>query len=268
MALTSGVRIVKSVSRRKVLGNIGLSAGAGLWLAFGRDPGSATQATDEPAPVWSHTHLDSDAIADDAYRLFPDGGCMYGVFGSVITGLASKLGEPFRSFPLQMMRYGSGGVGGFGSLCGAVNGGAAAIGLLEPIKQHQVQLITELLTWYETTALPAYVPKESENSPPVPRSVSHSVLCHLSVHRWCEASDNEVESEPMRERCRRLTADVAGKTVELLNANLLGRSGFPGLAADVKSCVSCHGRNDQADSFGTMRCHACHQVPKDHPDEQ
>ena len=81
---------MKSVSRRKVLGSIGLSAGAGLWLALGRDPGSATQAADKPAPVWSYTHLDPDAIADDAYRLFPDGGCMYGLFGAVVTGLASN----------------------------------------------------------------------------------------------------------------------------------------------------------------------------------
>ncbi len=256
------------VSRRHVLSSLGLAAGTGLWSGLGSDLRSTPQAEGNAGQGWKYEPLDSEATAAEAYRLFVDGGCMYGVFGSVITGLAGKQGEPFRSFPLQMMRYGRGGVGGFGSLCGALNGGSAAIGLLEPMKQRQVQLITELLTWYETTALPAYVPKESENPPPVARSVSRSVLCHLSVHRWCEASDNEVESEQMKERCRRLTADVAAKTVELLNASFRDRSGFAGLAADVKSCVSCHGKDNQADSFGTMRCNACHQLPKDHPDEQ
>jgi hypothetical protein len=192
---------------------------------------------------------------------------MYGLFGAVVTGLASKLGEPFRSFPLHMMRYGKGGVGGWGSLCGTLNGGAAVIGLVEPDKERQAQLVAELFSWYETTPLLSYQPNQHHDSAALPKSVSGAVLCHVSVHRWCEASGCEVESDEMKERCRRLTADVAAKTVELLNRNLQKATDFPGLASEVKSCVSCHGKDDQADAFGTMQCNTCHHLPKDHPDD-
>jgi hypothetical protein len=242
------------INRRQVLGSIGLAAGAGLWSGFSSDLRSAPQAANKPPGAWSYTSLDPDAVAAEAYRLFTDGGCMYGLFGAVVTGLASKLGEPFRSFPMHMMRYGKGGVGGWGSLCGTLNGGAAVIGLVEPGKERQTQLVAELFSWYETTPLPSYQPKQHHNSAAVPKSVSGAVLCHVSVHRWCEASGCEVESGEMTERCRRLTADVAAKTVELLNRNLQKATDFAGLAPEMKSCVSCHGKDDNRMRLG--RCSA------------
>jgi len=259
---------MNSVSRRHVLGSIGLAAGAGLWPGFGGNLHSAQQAEKQPGQAWNYARLDQDFAAAEAYRLFAEGGCMYGVFGAVVTGLASKLGEPFRSFPLHMMRYGKGGVEGWGSLCGTLNGAAAVIGLVEPAKERQSQLVAELFSWYETTALPAYVPDGQGGSPAVARSVAQSVLCHVSVHRWCEASGCEVESDPMKERCRRLTADVAAKTVELLNRSLAKATVVTRLAPDVKSCLACHGKDDRADAFGMMRCNACHQLSKAHPEEK
>lgn len=118
----------------------------------------------------------------------------------------------------------------------------------------------------QALAFPSYQPKQHNNSSAMPKSVSGAVLCHVSVHRWCEASGCEVESDEMKERCRRLTADVAVKTVELLNRNLRKATDFAGLAPGVKSCVSCHGKADRADAFGMMRCNTCHQLSKDHPD--
>jgi hypothetical protein len=256
------------INRRHILGSIGLAAGASLCSGFGSGLHSAPPAENNPARSWSYSHLDPTTVAAEAYRLFADGGCMYGLFGAVVTGLASTRGEPFRSFPLHMMRYGRGGVGGWGSLCGALNGGAAVIGLVEPAKPRQEQLVAELFSWYETTALPTYSPQGQNDSPALPKSVSGSVLCHLSVRRWCQASGCEVESDAMKERCRRLTADVAAKTVELLNRNLRNASNFTGLAPEVKSCVSCHGKDDRADAFGTMRCSACHQLSKNHPEDK
>jgi hypothetical protein len=259
---------MKSISRRQALGSIGLAAGAGLWSGFGGDLHSAPQGEGKSARGWNYTDLDSDAVAVDAYRLFDDGGCMYGLFGAVVTGLASKLGEPFRSFPLHMMRYGKGGVVGWGSLCGTLNGAAAVVGLVEPAKERREQLVAELFAWYEATALPTYEPKGQNESPAIAKTVAGSVLCHVSVHRWCEASGCEVESDQMKDRCRRLTADVAAKTVELLNRNLQKASVFTGLTTEVKSCVSCHGKEDRADAFGTMRCNTCHQLSKDHPEDK
>ena len=72
----------------------------------------------------------------------------------------------------------------------------------------------------------------------------------------------------MKERCRRLTADVASKAVDLLNRNTRRAVDFIGLAPEVKSCVACHGVDDRADAFGTMPCNTCHQLSKDHPEDK
>jgi hypothetical protein len=68
----------------------------------------------------------------------------------------------------------------------------------------------------------------------------------------------------MKERCRRLTADVAAQTVDLLNRNLQDRVRFTRLAREVKTCISCHGKEDRADAFGTMRCNTCHRLSNVH----
>jgi hypothetical protein len=113
--------------------------------------------------------------------------------------------------------------------------------------------------------LPGYRPDNSGDSPEISKSVAGSVLCHVSVGKWCETSGWEVGSPEMIERCRRLTAEVAAKTVELLNASLQGPCEFAGLGAEVKSCLSCHGK-DLHDTVGQMRCSTCHQqLSKKHP---
>jgi cytochrome c553 len=62
----------------------------------------------------------------------------------------------------------------------------------------------------------------------------------------------------MKERCRRLTADAAAKTAELLNANLREPRKRTELSAEVTSCLSCHGK-ELHDTMGKMQCTACHQ---------
>ena len=118
-----------------------------------------------PSPLftrssWNYTKLDPQAIVARAYELYPDGGCMYAVVGSVIGTLAEQRGEPFRSFPIEMMRYGRSGVSSWGSLCGIVNGGSAVIGLFhhEKSKEARDAMIGEFCMWYETTLLPDFEP--------------------------------------------------------------------------------------------------------------
>ncbi|MCE5268355.1 MAG: C-GCAxxG-C-C family protein [Planctomycetaceae bacterium] len=177
--------------------------------------------------------------------------------------MAAEHGEPYSSFPLHMMQYGAGGVGGWGSLCGALNGGAAVIGLFEQDKQRRENLIAQLFSWYETTVLPSYRP--TKDSEPIPKSAAGSVLCHASVGKWCKLSGNEIGSQEMKDRCHRLTADVAAKTAELLNANLREPCKFAGLSAESKSCLSCHS-DELHDTIGKMQCSSCHQqLSKEHP---
>jgi hypothetical protein len=271
---------MKKVSRRQLLGSVGLTASASLLAGCGeaiqgsplqRRRVSAGQHDASLLPEaktdgqWQYVRLDPAVVAAEAYRQFVDGGCMYGLFAGIMTAIATVQGESHPSFPIHMMRYGEGGVCGWGSLCGTVNGGAAVIGLFELDKPRRENLIARLFSWYEATELPTYQPKLTKGLEAVPKTISGSVLCHVSAGKWCSESGNEVGSPEMRERCRRLTAEVAAKTVELLNANLREPCRFAGLSPEVKSCVSCHGK-ELHDSLGKMRCDSCHQqLSKKHP---
>ncbi|MEN6406633.1 MAG: C-GCAxxG-C-C family protein [Thermoguttaceae bacterium] len=272
---------MKEFSRRQLLHSVGLTASTSFLVGCGQTlDGSASQRAaasaepsqkDLPAPnsnsrnQWRYVQLDAVAVAAEAYRRVSDGGCMYGLFASIITALAAKQGEPYRSFPLHMMKYGAGGVGNWGSLCGAANGGAAIIGLFEQDKQRRENLIAQLFSWYEATELPSDQPKAVKDSEAFPKTVAGSVLCHVSVGNWCKASGDEIGSPEMKERCRRLTADVAAKTVELLNANLHEPCKFAGLSSEVQSCLSCH-QGELHDTLGKMRCNSCHQqLSTNHP---
>lgn len=263
----------KEVSRRQLLSSVGLLGGTSLLAGCGRalegapSPEKAIPSETAEASLrelkagnaWQYVRLDPAAVAADAYRLMPEGGCMYALFASIMTAMAQLQGEPYLSFPVHMMKYGEGGVGLWGSLCGTINGGAAAIGLFVPEKEKRQQLITELFSWYEATDLPTYSPAMAKDAAPHCKSTARSVLCHVSVGKWCAASGNEVGSAEMGERCRRLTAEVAAKTVELLNASLQGPRKFVGLSGEVGACLSCHGKAELRDTMGQMQCTACHQ---------
>jgi hypothetical protein len=166
-----------------------------------------------------------------------------------------------------MMRYGDGGIGHWGSLCGVINGGAALIGLFQSEKDNRrrEQLIRELCVWYETTLLPKYEPVEPKWADEVEPSVANSVLCHVSVAKWCESSGCGAFSMEKKERCRRLAADGAIKVTEMFNRQLAGDRGSIELTPEVKSCVECHGKKGQADALVQMNCTTCHQFEKKHP---
>jgi len=217
---------------------------------------------------WAYGELEPDITAQRAYDIYEKGYCMYAVFASVVLQLAKERGEPYRSFPVDMMRYGGGGTAGWGSLCGALNGSAALIGLFAETDEDLRILVDELFLWYEQTALPVYIPKKPAYNIEIPKSVPVSVLCHVSVTKWCKVSGYKAFSSPQKERCRRLAADTAGKTVELLNAHFAGRASVaPHFSKETKQCWSCHTRDSQLQDFsGKMICTSCHTVNLDkHP---
>ena len=277
----------KELSRRQVLGlgSVGAAVGMGLVAGFGaagpdesrqakpasaeepaQSPGAESVATDP----WLYVKLESAAVARDAYRLMSQGGgCMYALFGSILGAMSQQVGEPYASFPLHMMKYGEGGVALWGSLCGTLNGGAAAIGLFVPDKPQREQLIAQLFAWYESTELPTYQPDELSEATAIPKSVADSVLCHVSVGKWCHAAEKKVGDPEMKERCRRLTADVAAKTVELLNETIQESGTLSGPPPAANNCLSCHGFSDRRDTLGQMRCGSCHQqLPDGHPADE
>ncbi|MDX1285979.1 MAG: C-GCAxxG-C-C family protein [Draconibacterium sp.] len=210
---------------------------------------------------WKYTLLNPAETAERAYIIYPNGSCMYGVFNSVISQLAEKIGEPFVSFPVHMMRYGHGGVNGAGTICGALNGAAALVGLLVEGKATQDALMAEMFRLYEETPLPMFNPKEPAMDFEPPTSVAKSVMCHASNTRWGNKAGYTISSKERKERCRRLTADVAEQIVTILNN--YHENAFVANAHDnetVRSCMTCHGSDGKmANTSGKMNCTPCHE---------
>jgi hypothetical protein len=209
---------------------------------------------------WTYTHLDPDITASLAYENYPKGSCMYGVFTSIIFQLAEKIGEPFSSFPVQMMKYGHGGVCGSGTICGTLNGAAALIGLLHTKKEVRDVLMAELFSYYESTPLPVFKPNEPIFDCIMPTSVANAFMCHASASRWVKTTGLRIDSQERIERCRRLTADIAAKTVSILNdyhenifmANMHDNE-------TVRTCMTCHSQKGKvANTNGKMNCTSCH----------
>ena len=250
-----------TLTRREVLGAVGIAAGScALSSCAIEEMGSFQDGTGKRVFPWRYAELDPDITAHRAYSNFDKGHCMYGAFASVMSQLAEKYGEPYRSFPVEMMIYGAGGVGGWGSLCGAVNGSAALISLFVKKEEELKQLVDELFLWYQETELPAYVPPKHALNIEIAKSVSSSVLCHVSCTRWCKVSGHKTFTKLQKERCKRLTADTAKKTVEILNAHFASRFAAA-LKHDEKTgqCMSCHTKGSELqNTCGKMSCTSCH----------
>ncbi|MDH7570012.1 MAG: C-GCAxxG-C-C family protein, partial [Armatimonadota bacterium] len=192
------------------------------------------------------------------------GSCMYAIVGSVVQMLAERVGGPYRTFPVAMMRFGEGGIGGWGSTCGVVNGAGAVVGLLIPDdKEKREACIGEFCQWYEHTALPRYRPAQPGAVGDITPSVAGSVLCHLSVTSWTKASGKGAFTPEKRERCRRLTADGAMELVEILNRALAAENGA--VTPVSTSCAACHGSKGRGDAMVKMACTPCHTLPDSHP---
>jgi hypothetical protein len=92
------------------------------------------------------------------------------------------------------------------------------------------------------------------------KSVSNSVLCHASNTNWCKASGFGVGSAERKERCRRLTGDVAQKVSNSLNeifTNVYVTNTHSNEAANT--CVACHGNEGKIKNTSVkMSCTSCH----------
>ena len=247
-----------------------LAAGTAALGAFWAGGISAASGEKTNAFVWTYEPLDPDVTAARAYQLYPDGSCMYASFRAIVESVGLVRSEkhpeerPFwESFPYGMMFYGRGGVHDYGSLCGVLNGCAAAISLLTPDRKAAAAMTRELFDYYESTPLPIFTPAESKFAE-MEQSVAESVLCHISVSRWRAESDAEVESPRRKDRCKRLTADGVKKTVEMLNARyhaLADGSACPVTQAlePAASCIVCHApEGSRPDANVRMNCTVCH----------
>ena len=107
----------KELSRRQLLGltSVGAAIGMGLVGAYGEAQSSAPQHEEDtasaeglarspktdaaPVTPWQYVKLDSATVAQEAYRLMAQGGCMYGLFGSIVGAMTQQVGEPYAFVP-------------------------------------------------------------------------------------------------------------------------------------------------------------------------
>jgi hypothetical protein len=231
----------------------------------------------ETKQTWPYPYqqLDPEYVRKLGHQSYWTGkGCAYGAFNAIVKALAEKIGEPFSSFPTDMLIFGHGGVVGWGGTCGALIGAAAAIQLVCD-KATADKLIHELQGWYTQTLFPSDISNQYAQSGqffvhnydnPLPQSSCGSVLCHISVTKWCDASGYKSSSTERKERCGRLTGDVAAYAVKLLNDWFSGQfqSQYkePGT---ITGCMSCHGTAYKDDVKAKMECTQCHKPNWAHP---
>ena len=256
----------KNLTRRGFLGAGAILGGAALGscLLAERSVSARAKGADWPFPYKPLPDL--KAVEKRGYDSGSTGGCMFGAFDAIIGPLADKYGEPYSSFPSKMMAYGAGGIGGFRTVCGALNGAAAAFGLFVESNKARNAMIQELFLWYEKTPLPIMRVGKPVHNLPMPRSVARSTLCHISVARWCAQTGYKVKTPAHAERCHRLVGDVARKGAEILNQHASGRfAPTLALSADLVACMECHGPGTElANSISKMECDVCHGDP--HPE--
>jgi hypothetical protein len=223
---------------------------------------------------WPYVPLDPEEMRKRGHRDFYVGGCCYAAFNAIVSGLADAVGQPYTLVPPQMMYYGSGGGAGWGTLCGALNGAAAAISLVVD-RTTASGVVGELFGWYTQVRLPTdksndygvrqlfYVNKYDKA---LRQSVSSTPLCHGSVSKWCTESSFKEASPERKERCGRLTGDTAARAVELLNDYFSNRFRASFKPADaVAECMTCHDTAyGHVASSVKMDCRHCHNDTWDH----
>ena len=269
----------KLMSRRSFLVKAGAVAGAAsvAGLVMAERPSRAEAvgtAIPWPYPTDPALQPDPAKIAGRGYEVYYVAGCAEGAWWPLVEFLAASYPDTWGTLPKNVFKFGGGGVGSWGTLCGTLNGSAAIIAMAgAPVK-----ITDEVFQYYAETPLPTngaeravaagtwtptpFPPAASVPSPlpNVPTSTAHSQLCHSSLSQWTMTSGAALGSPEHKDRCGKATFDVAFKTATLLNAYFANNAHVlpPGtLDPTVAACNACH-----TSSLGKMACDSCHdQVP-------
>jgi hypothetical protein len=265
------------MSRRKFLFSAGTVAGAaavtGLGLSKLTSPAEAAgvvvpwpypkAAADQPVP---------EALARRAFEVYFASGCAEASWYPMVEALGVKYPDSWGTLPKNIFRYGGGGVGGWGTVCGTVNGASAVIGMVVGDGTHRNNLIDAIMQYYANTALPTNAAWKSHLGQlglastwdsatlplkNVPSSTAHSPLCHSSLVQWTMTTGAKNGGPLQRDRCGKACFDIVRKTTELLNTYFqmaTPSAGAVALDPSVEACRTCHVTYTGA----KMACDSCH----------
>lgn len=244
-----------NLSRREIIAGAGMLAIGAAIAKFG---GFVSNAEAKDKWPWPYEKLDPAKTAEIAYNEWYRVFCGAAVISSIFSQLAEKIGEPYKSFPVDPFIVLEGGMAGWGTICGSIAGANIVSNLIigpriaGPDCEHGHVIGSNIMKWYGDTNLPVYVPKNPKaNKDKIVRTTSNSPLCHISVGRWMKASGYAFGSNERKDRCARIAASVAYKLVEDLNAWKDGKyhkdvewtaAKSVGITGQ-QNCTDCHGSN-------------------------
>jgi hypothetical protein len=244
----------------------GVAVGAGAVNLLTKSNTHANTAV-TPWP-WPYQTLDVEQVRILGHDAFWEGkGCSYAAFHAIAAKLRLVLPDPWNQLPSEIMVYGHGGGVGWGGTCGAINGPAALISLAL-LKARSDILISDLYGWYTQTLFPTdisnqyavnHIFNDRRCDITLPQNAAGSPLCHPSVTEWCKMANYTTDALQRKERCARVSGDVAAYAAQILNEELAGtfvpRYVPPGTIA---TCLSCHGTGTTNKVAAKMECTQCH----------
>jgi hypothetical protein len=268
----------KGMSRRKFLASAGTVAGAAAVASMGlakiTSPAEAASAVvvPWPYPTKAADQPDPEAMARRAFEVYFVSGCAEASWWPIIEFLSPKYPDSWGTMPKNVFRYGGGGIGSWGTICGTVNGTCALTGMVVGDGTHRTNLIDALMQYYANTALPtnaawksyqkelglttAWAPTTSPLKN-VPSSTAHSPLCHSSLVQWTMTTGATNGGPLQKDRCGKACFDMVRKNTELLNTyfQMVAPSAAPvALDPSVAACRTCHVTYTGA----KMACNSCH----------
>ena len=202
---------MKDMNRRDFLRTAGKAA---LGVAAVSCLPISALAEEQKAPVWpwKYVPMDKDALLELCYKKFYEyGGCGGGCFGGIIDLFSEVTGYPYNEIaPGRVCGLMAGGFG-TGTLCGSLGGALVFVGLVcEPKDAAAVR--DQLFAWYREHSFPQYQPEFKSVT-----TVAHSVNCVDSVGIYMAATGYKMADPERKARCAAVTAEVAVKTITLLN---------------------------------------------------
>lgn len=265
-----------NLSRRKFLTGAVAAVGlAAVPLIANTREAQAAALKDIP---WAYTVQDAAAVARRSYETYYAGGCAEATWWSIVYALAHDASNVDQSLwagmPQKLFAFGGGGVSGWGTVCGTLNGSAALIKAVGAPNS----LVDAIMVYYAETPIPTnavdaaaragWVPTAPAPLPigNTPSCIGHTQLCHASVSAWTMLTGFKDGGTEQKDRCAKACYDLTFKTVELLNAwKTSGVQPTVALDPTVTQCAgSCHAATGPAPMKTKMACDSCHDEPVDH----
>ncbi len=255
--MDAGRLLDKKLSRRGLIKGAFGAAGIAALTSGGLGLFSKVEAKDGPTEKWPwpYEKLDPAKTAEIAYEEWYRVFCGAAVINSVFSQLREKVGEPYRSFPVDAFKFLEGGMSAWGTVCGSNAGANVVTNLiigpsLKGASEDGMLMGSEMMQWYSDAKMPVYTPRNPKVTSEIPKTVADSPLCHVSVGKWMKASGKSLSSPERKDRCARVTASVAYHLAELLNDWKDGKYKTTGVLPSKSfnipaqsNCAECHGSN-------------------------